>query len=120
MAKVHDQMRACKLQLASGDFFAVNFGLGLARGSAYLEPFNAALTQMIESGLVARWRSMYWPARNQFTECEPKALREGEPLSMKHFISVYLVCSVIVLAALATLVYQRLHARKKRRARPSG
>lgn len=109
MAKEHNRLRACKLQLARENFFSVGFGLALQKGSTYLEAFNAALTLMIEDGFVARWQAQYWPQRNQYTECQLESLREGEPLSMKHFLSIYLVCSLIVCAALVILVYQWAH-----------
>jgi len=109
VAKEHNRLRACKLQLAKENFFSVGFGLGLAKGSIYLEAFNSAITLMIENGFVSRWQSMYWPERNQFTECGLQPLREGEPLSMKHFISIYLVCSLIVLLSAIILTYQTIH-----------
>lgn len=64
---------------------------------------------MIENGFVAHWQSMYWPTKNQYTECELQPLREGEPLSIKHFISIYVVCGGITALSLAILIYQNLH-----------
>lgn len=110
MAKEHNRLRACKLQLAREDFFSVGFGLALQKGSPYTEAFDAAMTLMIEGGLVARWQAQYWPQRNQFTECQQlNSFRDGEPLSMKHFISIYLVCSLIICSALIVLIYQWAH-----------
>lgn len=106
MAEEHNRLMGCKLQLAKEEFFSVGFGLALTKGSKYLKPFNSALTLMIENGLIARWRAKYWPKRNQFTECDLLPLREGEPLSLKHFISIYLVCALIICLALIVLVYQ--------------
>lgn len=106
MAQEHSRLRACRLQLAKEQFFSVGFGLALRKGSPYLGAFDSALTHLIENGFVAHWQSVYWPARSQFTECKPQALREGEPLSMKHFISIYLVCSLLAGLAAALLVYQ--------------
>lgn len=109
MAQAHNRLKSCKLQLAREQFFSVGFGLGLAKNSLYLEAFDAALTLMIENGFVSHWQTMYWPQRNQYTECQLDAMREGEPLSMKHFISIYLVCSSLIGVSLAVLVYQNFH-----------
>lgn len=108
VAQEHMRIHECKLQLAKEDFFSVGFGLGLAKNSSYLKPFNSALTLMIENGFVSHWQSMYWPTRNRFTECGLQPLPEGEPLSMKHFMSIYLVCSLIIGLSLVILVYQTI------------
>lgn len=109
MAQEHNRSKGCKLQLAREQFFSVGFGLGLTKNSPYLKAFDAALTLMIENGFVSHWQTMYWPQRNQYTECQLDALREGEPLSMKHFISIYLVCSSLIAGSLTVLVYQNFH-----------
>lgn len=95
------------MQLGKEDFYSVGFGLGLVKGSKYLDAFNSALTLMIENGFVSHWQSMYWPTKNQYTECKLQAT-EGSPLSIKHFISIYLVCSFIICISLAILVYQNI------------
>lgn len=98
------------MQFGREDFYSVGFGIGLAKNSAYLKPFNSALTLMIENGFVARWQAVYWPRRNQYTECQLQPT-EGEPLGMKHFLSIYLVCTILIGLAAAVLVYQHLHER---------
>lgn len=106
IAREHHKLGACRMQLAREQFFSVGFGLALKKNSPYLEPFNAALTLMIENGLVARWQSQYWPQRTRFTECKPHPMSQGEPLSLKHFLSIYLVFTLLTLFAFAVLVYQ--------------
>lgn len=64
---------------------------------------------MIENGFLSHWQSIYWPTRNQFTECKLQPLREGEPLSMKHFISIYLVSSLAIFLSAIILIYQNIH-----------
>ena len=108
VAREHNRMRACKMQFGREDFYSVGFGLGLVKRSKYLRPFNSALTLMIENGFVARWQSMYWPPRNQYTECKLQPT-EGEPLTIKHFLSIYLVCSIIIGFSALILVYQHVH-----------
>lgn len=110
IAQEHNRMKACRFQLAKrADFFSVGFGLALTKGSPYLGAFNSALTLLIEQGFLSRWQSMYWPIRNRFTECKLQPLREGEPLSMKHFISIYLICSLVIGCSAALLLYQGCH-----------
>lgn len=118
MAREHSRLRQCKLKLAKENFFSVGFGIGLRKNSPYLAPFNAALTLMIESGMVARWQSKHWPTRTEFTECAQEPLREGEPLSMKHFISIYLVCTCLVMCAALVLLYQTFASCVGRALRP--
>lgn len=96
------------MQFGREDFFSVGFGIGLVKNSSYLGPFNAALTLMIENGFVARWQATYWPRRNQFTECKLQP-SEGQPLTMKHFLSIYLVFASMVGLSLLILLYQILH-----------
>lgn len=108
VAREHNRIKACRMQFGKEDFYSVGFGLGLVKGSKYLEPFNSALTLMIENGFVSHWQSMYWPTRNQYTECKLQAT-EGQPLSIKHFISIYLVCSLLVGLSMAILIYQNIH-----------
>lgn len=64
---------------------------------------------MIENGLLSHWQSIYWPIRNQFTECKLQPLREGEPLSIKHFISIFMISSLAILLSAIILVYQNIH-----------
>lgn len=97
------------MQIAKEEFFSAGFGIGLRKNSPYLKPFDAALTIMIENGFVSRWQSKYWPRKNEYTECKLQSLQEGAPLSMKHFISIYLVCSLIVELAAIVLIYQWFH-----------
>lgn len=106
LAHEHHRLGACKMQLAREDFFSVGFGLALPKKSTYLGPFNAALTLMIENGLVARWQSKYWPQRSKYTECKPHPMSQGEPLSLKHFLSIYLVFTLLTGVAFVVLVYQ--------------
>lgn len=108
VAQEHNRLRACRMQFGREDFYSVGFGLGLAKNSRYLKPFNSALTLMIENGFVAHWQSMYWPRRNQYTECK-LAPTEGQPLTLKHFLSIYLVCTILTAISLLILVYQHLH-----------
>lgn len=109
MAQEHNRLRTCKLQLAREQFYSVGFGLGLTKGSPYLKAFDSALTLMIENGFVSRWQAMYWPQRNRYTECQMEPLREGEPLSLKHFMSIYLVCSTLIAFSAIVLIYQNFH-----------
>lgn len=110
IAQEHNKIRACRFQLARrADFFSVGFGLALKKGSPYLGAFNSALTLLIEQGFLSRWQAMYWPTRNRFTECKLQPLREGEPLSVKHFISIYLICSLLIGSSAALLLYQSCH-----------
>lgn len=106
VAQEHMKLNECKLQLAKENFFSVGFGLGLNKNSSYLKPFNSALTLMIENGFVNHWEKMYFPTKNRFTECGLQPLPEGEPLSMKHFISIYLVVSLIIGISFLILIYQ--------------
>lgn len=100
-------MKACKMQFAREEFYSVGFGIGLQKNSTYLKAFNSALTLMIENGFVSHWEAMYWPKRNQYTECNEQPT-EGQPLTIKHFISIYLVCSIVILFSLMVLIYQHI------------
>jgi len=101
-------MKLCRMQFAREEFYSIGFGLGLVKNSTYLRAFNSALTLMIENGFVSHWESMYWPKKNQYTECSEKAT-EGQPLTLKHFVSIYLVCSLIISFSALVLAYQNLH-----------
>lgn len=106
LAQEHQRLGGCKMQIAREDFFSVGFGLALRKNSPLLEPFNSALTLMIENGLVARWRNQYWPEKNEFTECKASSLSQAVPLSLKHFLSIYLVFCILTAIAFVVLVYQ--------------
>lgn len=108
VAQEHNRLKACRMQFGKEDFYSVGFGIGLVKRSKYLKPFNSALTLMIENGFVSHWQDMYWPRRNQYTECKLQAT-EGQPLSIKHFISIYLVCSLIIASSALILIYQNAH-----------
>lgn len=109
VAQEHNRLRACRMQFAKEEFFSVGFGIGLQKDSPFVQAFDSALTLMIENGFVARWQSMYWPTKNQYTECGVQPLQEGAPLSIKHFISIYVVCAGITGISLVILIYQNLH-----------
>lgn len=94
------------MQLAKEEFLTIGFGLAVPKGSPYLEPFDAALTLMIENGFVARWQSEYWPQKSRFTECQLVGANEAKALSLKHFLSIFLVWIMFIGLGLIILIYQ--------------
>lgn len=94
------------MQLAKEEFNTVGFGLAVPKGSVHLEAFDAALTLMIENGFVARWQSEYWPQKSRFTECQQVNENVAEPLSMKHFLSIFLAWILFIATGLVVLIYQ--------------
>lgn len=101
-------MKQCKMKLAKEEFFSVGFGLAFRKGAPYTGAFDSAIGMMIENGFVAKWQAQYWPTKNVYTQCDDGPT-EGEPLSMKHFLSIYLVCSLIILTSAGILLYQSTH-----------
>lgn len=94
------------MQIAKEEFNTVGFGLAVPKGSPHLEAFDAALTLMIENGFVARWQSEYWPQKSRYTECQLVSTNEAEALSLKHFLSIFLVWLIFICLGLVILIYQ--------------
>lgn len=117
VAEEHKALGACRLMFAREEFFSVGFGIGLQKKSPFAASFDAALGTLIENGFVARSIARHFPQQNEFTNCKPQPLKEGEPLSMKHFASIFVVCLFFYLTAAFVLVYQNIESRFFRRAK---
>ncbi|XP_037091545.1 glutamate receptor ionotropic, delta-2-like isoform X1 [Pollicipes pollicipes] len=106
----------CRLQVAERDFYTVGFGWVLQTGSPLKELFDMEFLRMSETGLLNKWKTMFWP---KSSNCSTGLIFTDvgiQPLALADLVSTFLLYAAGILLALvvllAELVTRRCHRRR--------
>lgn len=61
MKEQHKLTGRCDFALAAEEFFVERVALGFPQNSQWIKRFNVYLREILQAGLLERWKQLYWP-----------------------------------------------------------
>ncbi|KAK2190986.1 hypothetical protein NP493_63g02027 [Ridgeia piscesae] len=95
----------CRFIVAKETFFPSSFAFVVPENSPYLPAFNNIINNLLETGLIERWRAQYYP-RDVCSSIRESEMSVPDPATVKATLGAFVLIFVGIVLAMLVLVFE--------------
>ncbi|KAI0233282.1 Glutamate receptor ionotropic, delta-2 [Lamellibrachia satsuma] len=95
----------CQFAVAKETFFPSSFAFVMSENSPYLPAFNKIINNLLETGLIERWRAKYYP-RDICSSIRERETSIPDPSTVKDMLGAFVLLSAGIMLATFALAFE--------------